>query len=308
MLADGTTFEGEAIGWSAPGGVADRRGRFQHRADRLPGGASPTRPTPARSSASPIRTSATTAINPADDESRRPFCRGVIVRDLARRPSSWRSHRSLERLPRATTAARASPASTPAASPATCATPAPCPAPSGRPAGDVERAALHQAALDRAGDRRASIWSPRSPPPSPTPSGDGPLRVVAYDFGIKRTILRHLGRLATVEVVPARTPGRRGTGPPSPTGCSCPTDPATRPRSATPATPSANCSGEVPIFGICLGHQLLATALGGQHLQAAVRPPRRQPPGPPAGDRGGGDHQPEPQLRGRRRQRCPTPT
>ena len=36
--------------------------------------------------------------------------------------------------------------------------------------------------------------------------GDGPLRVVAYDFGIKRTILRHLGRLATVDVVPASTP------------------------------------------------------------------------------------------------------
>src|SRR5207249_5994691 len=26
-----------------------------------------------------------------DDESRRPFCRGIIVRELARRPSSWRS-------------------------------------------------------------------------------------------------------------------------------------------------------------------------------------------------------------------------
>src|SRR5438876_1190088 len=36
--------------------------------------------------------------------------------------------------------------------------------------------------------------------------GEGPLRVVAYDFGIKRNILRHLGRIATVEVVPASTP------------------------------------------------------------------------------------------------------
>src|SRR5437762_6052697 len=26
-----------------------------------------------------------------DDESRRPFCRGIVVRDLARRPSSWRA-------------------------------------------------------------------------------------------------------------------------------------------------------------------------------------------------------------------------
>src|SRR6185437_1194549 len=36
--------------------------------------------------------------------------------------------------------------------------------------------------------------------------GNGRLNVVAYDFGIKRTILRHLGTLATVGVVPASTP------------------------------------------------------------------------------------------------------
>ena len=30
-------------------------------------------------------------VTPADDEARRPFCRGIIVRDLARRPSNWRS-------------------------------------------------------------------------------------------------------------------------------------------------------------------------------------------------------------------------
>ncbi|HEX7522082.1 MAG TPA: carbamoyl-phosphate synthase domain-containing protein, partial [Acidimicrobiia bacterium] len=30
-------------------------------------------------------------VNADDDESRRPACRGVIVRDLARRPSNWRA-------------------------------------------------------------------------------------------------------------------------------------------------------------------------------------------------------------------------
>src|SRR5258707_4546147 len=34
-------------------------------------------------------------VNAADDESRHPFCSGVIVRDLARRPSNWRAERSL---------------------------------------------------------------------------------------------------------------------------------------------------------------------------------------------------------------------
>ena len=40
----------------------------------------------------------------------------------------------------------------------------------------------------------------------PYPCGTGPLRVVAYDFGIKETMLRQLGDLATVTVVPASTP------------------------------------------------------------------------------------------------------
>jgi carbamoyl-phosphate synthase small subunit len=93
-------------------------------------------------------------------------------------------------------------------------------------------------------------------------TGEGPLRVVAYDFGIKRAILRHLGRLAAVEVVPASTPAEavlekrpdgvflsNGPGDPSAVGY------ATR--------TIRELVGRVPVFGICLGHQLLATALGG---------------------------------------------
>ena len=51
--------------------------------------------------------------------------------------------------------------------------------------------------------------------------------------------------------------------------------------SAVDAVPDtiADLLGRVPVFGICMGHQMLATALGGTHLQAAVRSPRRQPPG-----------------------------
>ena len=37
--------------------------------------------------------------------------------------------------------------------------------------------------------------------------------------------------------------------------------------------------GRKPVWGICLGHQLLCRALGLQTFKLPVRPPRRQPPG-----------------------------
>ena len=48
----------------------------------------------------------------------------------------------------------------------------------------------------------------------------------------------------------------------------------------------ATCSGACRCSGICLGHQLLALATGLAHLQAPVRPPRREPPGGRARRRG----------------------
>src|SRR5207253_2705384 len=91
--------------------------------------------------------------------------------------------------------------------------------------------------------------------------GDGPLRVVAYDFGIKRTILRHLSTIATVEVVPASTPAadvlaRR------PDGVFLSNGPG-YPSAVTYATNTiGHLLGELHVIGIGLGHQLLATAIG----------------------------------------------
>ena len=90
------------------------------------------------------------------------------------------------------------------------------------------------------------------------------LDVVAYDFGIKRNILRMLAREGCrVTVVPAETtaedvlalkPGgvflSNGPGDPEPV------DYAVR--------AIRNMMGRVPIFGICLGHQLTGLALGGR--------------------------------------------
>ena len=49
----------------------------------------------------------------------------------------------------------------------------------------------------------------------------------------------------------------------SPTGCSCPTGPATRPPPTTSSASPARCSAPgIPLFGICFGNQILGRALG----------------------------------------------
>jgi carbamoyl-phosphate synthase small subunit len=92
---------------------------------------------------------------------------------------------------------------------------------------------------------------------------DGPL-VVAYDYGIKRNILRMMtDRGLRVTVVPAST---------SPSEVMA-MNPCGLFLSNGPGDPSAvdyaidnvkNLLGEVPVFGICLGHQILALSLGGK--------------------------------------------
>ncbi len=88
-------------------------------------------------------------------------------------------------------------------------------------------------------------------------------RIVAYDFGIKENILRHLASFgAHVTVVPADTTADEvlamkpdgiflSNGPGDPAGLSY----------AVEAVNGLIASG-VPMFGICLGHQLIGRALG----------------------------------------------
>ncbi|MCL5884550.1 MAG: glutamine-hydrolyzing carbamoyl-phosphate synthase small subunit [Deltaproteobacteria bacterium] len=89
-------------------------------------------------------------------------------------------------------------------------------------------------------------------------------RVVAYDFGIKRNILRMMvAHGFEVTVVPAATPASRvfemapdgvflSNGPGDPEGVPCAVEAARA------------LLGKVPMFGICLGHQIMGLALGGR--------------------------------------------
>jgi carbamoyl-phosphate synthase small subunit len=100
--------------------------------------------------------------------------------------------------------------------------------------------------------RQASTDTPRAP-----------THIVAYDFGIKKNILRHLASYgARVTVVPADTTAKTALQL-HPDGIflsNGPGDPAGVPY-AVAAVRGLIESG-IPLFGICLGHQLIGKALG----------------------------------------------
>lgn len=88
-------------------------------------------------------------------------------------------------------------------------------------------------------------------------------RIVAYDFGIKENILRHLSSYgANVTVVPADTTAEE-TLALKPDGIflsNGPGDPAGLPNAVKIVRELIE--SDIPLFGICLGHQLIGRALG----------------------------------------------
>jgi carbamoyl-phosphate synthase small subunit len=111
-------------------------------------------------------------------------------------------------------------------------------------------------------------WSLGGGLPEPAASDSLPFHVVAYDFGVKRNILRMLvDRGCRLTVVPATTPAREvlelqpdgvflSNGPGDPEPCDY----------AIEAIQELLGSG-LPIFGICLGHQLLSLASGARTVK-----------------------------------------
>lgn len=90
------------------------------------------------------------------------------------------------------------------------------------------------------------------------------LHVVAYDFGIKQNILRMLGREnCRVTVVPAETTAEDVLGL-KPDGVFLSNGPGDPEPVDYAVKAIRDMMGRVPVFGICLGHQLCGLALGGK--------------------------------------------
>src|SRR5256885_10231552 len=91
------------------------------------------------------------------------------------------------------------------------------------------------------------------------------LKIAAYDFGMKWNILRRLSAHGCdVRVYPAMTPASDllATSPDGVFLSNGPGDPA--PLAYAIANAKALVASKVPVFGICLGHQILGLAMGGE--------------------------------------------
>jgi carbamoyl-phosphate synthase small subunit len=218
-------------------------------------------------------------VNVDDDEASRIHVNGLIVREMSPFPSSWRAEmsmgeylhdqgivaihgidtRALTRVLRTTGAQRGVISSEPNVDP--------------RDLAKRVQGSPHIDGQDLVGAvSTPSLYTWEEPswvPPQERADAKPPppidLHVVAYDFGIKRNILRNLRDLGCrVTVLPASAPARDALAL-NADGfflSNGPGDPATLGYAVDAAREIVE-SGR-PLFGICLGHQILGQALGGK--------------------------------------------
>jgi carbamoyl-phosphate synthase small subunit len=212
--------------------------------------------------------------NALDDESTVPQVEGFVVREISERPSNWRATQSLHehlrqhRIPgiaEVDTRAITRHLRTRGAMRGIVST-------IERDAATLVRRAAESPRLEEIdlvglvtcpaayawGAPRDERWAA----PFGMPGSSAKLRCVAYDFGAKRNIFRLLHESGfDVTVVPATTPAgdTLAMKPDAVFLSNGPGDPA----AATSAIEAVRgLVGKVPIFGICLGHQIAALAVG----------------------------------------------
>jgi carbamoyl-phosphate synthase small subunit len=217
-------------------------------------------------------------VNPIDFESARPWCAGFVVRELSPVVSNWRASGTLDELCAAHGVAGISGIDTRAVTRRirlSGAQRAIITRDVNDPAAAVARARAHPSLEGRDLVREVTATAPYAwdEPIWPGPRGPGPaseappvrFHVVAYDFGIKRGILRRLRSSGCrVDVVPASTPARDVLAM-KPDGVflsNGPGDPAAVGYGVEAARELVRA--KLPVFGICLGHQILGLALGGK--------------------------------------------
>lgn len=214
--------------------------------------------------------------NEADNEAGRPYIEGLIVREYSPLASNWRSDadasaflaehgipavtgidtRTLVRKLRMGGVLRGAISST-----------------ESDPKVLIERARNHpsMAGLDlatRVSTQSSYNWSEIVSPVSCSQvlSPATPIRhkVVAFDFGMKRNILRRLAHVGCdLTVVPAGTSAEDVLAL-KPDGVFLSNGPGDPEPLAYQAAQARKLMGRTPIFGICLGHQILGLALGGK--------------------------------------------
>jgi carbamoyl-phosphate synthase small subunit len=210
-------------------------------------------------------------VNPEDVESHRPWIEGLVVRECSPLPSNWRARQSLDEylkewgvigIEGIDTRALTKHLRDAGAQEGVIST----------LHGDAERLAAKAKASpglvgrDLVKDVTCStpyvwnegLWGATPQAPSRKP------QVVVYDFGVKRNILRSLVDVGCeVNVVPATTPAKEvlGRAPDGVVLSNGPGDPAAVDYAISA---SRELVGQVPLFGICLGQQLLGLAMGGR--------------------------------------------
>jgi len=219
--------------------------------------------------------------NPWDNEATKPYCEGVVVRELARTPSNWRARADLHsflkangvpgisgvdtrRLTKIIRSVGAIPCAfgTVSESELIAAAARALPTDGRDLVSSVTTSTVYEWRKGE-GERQGEAILPRRDRESRESMEGHPLHVVVYDFGVKKTMLDQLASMADVTVVPASTSASEvlAMGPNGVLLSNGPGDPSALGHIVGQI---ADLIGKVPIMGICLGHQLLATALGGR--------------------------------------------